>query len=70
LISAESDQAILTIFDRQLGQPITLLQIVIETLAVPHLKDLVLICLEPEDQNPSSSFKILYFNLNGPQFAS
>ena len=37
---------------------------------IPHLKDLIRIYLEPEDQDPSSPFKILYFNLNRPHFAS
>ena len=70
VILAESNQAILTIVDCQLWKPITLLQIAIDSLIVFHLKDLIHIWLEPEDQNLSSTFKILYLNLNRPQFAS
>ena len=38
--------------------------------SIPHLKDLIHICMEPEDQDPIMTFKVLYFNLKGPHFAS
>ena len=59
-ILAESDQAILIIFDCQLWEHITLLKIVIESLIVPHFKYLIHICLEPENQDPSRTLKIIY----------
>ena len=49
-ILAESNQEILMIFDHELWQSISLLKIVIESLIVPHFKDLIHICIEPEDQ--------------------
>ena len=68
-ILAESDQAILIIFDRKFLRTINLLSIDIKSLKVTHLKDLIHICLEPEDQN-RNTFKILSFNLNRPHFTS
>ena len=47
-ILAESDQAILMIFDCKLWQPITSQYIVIQSSIVPHVKDLIHICSEPE----------------------
>ena len=35
---------------------------------VPHLKDLIHICLELAAQDPSKSFKILYAMSNNPYF--
>ena len=52
-ILAGSDQAILIIFDRKFWQTTTFLLIIIESSIVSHLKDLIHICLEPEDQDPS-----------------
>ena len=34
------------------------------------MKDKIHICLEPEDQDPSKTFKVLSFNLKTPHFAS
>ena len=69
-ILAEIDQAILTIFDPEIWRPITLLLIVTESSTVPFLKDLIHIYLELENQDLSMTFKVLYFNLKGPHFAS
>ena len=69
-ILAESDLVILMIFDRELWLPITLLKIVIESPRVPHLYDMIHTCLEPEDQDPSRTFKVLYFTLKQPNIAS
>ena len=63
-ILAESDQAILMIFFRKFWKHITLQEIDIESLIIPHLKYLIHICLEPEDQDPSRNFNVLSFNLN------
>ena len=62
-VLAVSDKGILIIFDHKILWPITLLKIVIESCAVPHLRDLIHICLESEDQDPSRTVKVLYFNL-------
>ena len=51
VILAESDQAILMIFNLQLWQPTTLQQIIIESLILPHLKDLIHVCLDAEVQD-------------------
>ena len=37
---------------------------------VPHLKDLIHICLESEDQDPGRTVKITYALLNNPYFTS
>ena len=58
------------IFDRQLWRPITLLLINIESLIVPHLKDLIRIYLELEDQDPSRNLKMTYALPNNPYFTS
>ena len=47
----------------QLLPQIFLQSLDLQEYKVPHLKDLIHFCLEPEDQEPSKTFKVLHFNL-------
>ena len=65
-----SNQAILIVFDQKLCRSITLLVMDIESLIVPHLKDLIRIYLELQDQDPSRNLKMTYALSNNPYFTS
>ena len=45
-------------------------KIIMQGFIVPHLKDLIHICLELGDQDPSKTLKITYALLNSPYFTS
>ena len=47
----------LFLFESQLWRLLTLLLFNSQQRTVPHLKDLIHICLEPEDQDPSRALK-------------
>ena len=53
-----------------LGKLVTLQSFGLQGFIVSHLKDLINICLEPEDQEPRRTLKITYALINNPYFTS